>query len=227
VPQFSSGVFRTFHLPFNPDERSNEALMKQFLTTLACLVVLHGVLHAEPPQITDENVAFAYEVNSEIPSPTESLVKIISRDYRNAADEFTARELFEKIKPIVAKRLDAAKSVQTWIVLIGDSLAPYDFSKASFPTKISDTMFVPFDNGYAVMFTNAPEFQLLPVPVESAKAMAHKLQNNRTIELRVEGKPVGSKEKELNYSDRKVVLLEITGITIKLEDGTLVGSKVK
>lgn len=207
--------------------KNHKTRMKQTLTTLACIVAFHGVLHAEPVQITSENVAFAYEINAEIPSPTESLAKIVSRDYRTAADEFTARELFEKIKPIITKRLDAAKSVQTWTLMLRERLAPYDFSKAGFPTELSDKTFVPFDNDYAVVFTNTPEFQLLPVPVESAKAMARKLQNNRTIELRVEGKAVGSKEQELNYSARKVVLVEIVGITIKLEDGTLVGSKTR
>lgn len=202
-------------------------MKRTLLKIIALFAGFHVAAHADTVQFTSENVPFAYEINAEIPSPAESLAKIISRDYRNAPDEFTARELFDKIQPLIKKRLDAAKSVETWTLLIRDQLAPYDFSKAGFPTEISDTTFIPFDNGYAVMFSNGPDFQFLSVPVESAKAMARKLQGNRSIEIKVDGKVVGSQEKALNYSDRKVVLVEITGVTITLEDGTLVGSKAQ
>lgn len=202
-------------------------MKREILKIMACVAGFHGVAIADTVQFSDENVPFAYEINAEIPSPTESLAKIISQDYRNAPDEFTAKELFEKIQPLIKKRMDAAKSVETWTLLIRDQLAPYDFANSGFPTEISEKTFIPFDNGYAVMFTNGPDFQILPVPIESAKALSRKLQNRRTIELKVDGKVVGSEEKALNYGDRKVVLVEISGISVKLEDGTLVGSKNK
>jgi uncharacterized protein YrrD len=57
--------------------------------------------------------------------------------------------------------------------------------------------------------------------------LAGALQRNRTVSISVEGVLSSSKEKVLNYSAKKVMYIEITKVTIKLKDGTTVGTKTK
>lgn len=191
------------------------------------LAMLPLVACAEPVRISDQNAPFVYEVKAEIPTPKESLAKMISADYRRAPDEFTAHELFEKIAPVIDKRITEAKATKEWNVVIGGQLAQYDFNKKGFPTGFSETTFIPYDNGYALMFSNAAGFGLLPVEMANAKRLSGMLQRNRSCSIIVEGTVVGSKEEDLNYSSRKVIVLEISRLTIKLQDGTEVGAVTK
>jgi hypothetical protein len=194
---------------------------------LVALALLPVGADAEPVRISDQNAPFVYEVKAEIPTPKESLAKMISADYRRAPDEFTAHELFEKIAPVVDKRIAESKATKEWSVVIGAQLAQYDFGKKGFPTGFTETTFIPYDNGYALMFSNAASFGLLPVEMANAKRLSGQLQRNRSCSVIVEGTVVGAKEEDLNYSSRKVIVFEISRLTIKLQDGTEVGVVTK
>lgn len=184
-------------------------------------------IYAKPERITNENAPFIYEINTEIPTPQETLAGFISQDYRNASDEFTARELFEKIKPVVDKRISETKSTTDWMVLTRIRLPEYDFNKNGFPSDLDSETFFPFDNNYALMLTNTSDFQIIPVPLEEAKSFAGTLKQSRNVTMQVEGRPVRSIEKRLNYRDSKVIMLEIEKITLKFENGTIIGTKTK
>jgi len=212
---------KTFSNPLIPMKTSAAVL----ISLLPIASALHGT---EPVRLNDENIAFAYEVKAEIPAPKEELAKIISVDYRNAPDEFSGRELFLKIEPVIEKRIAEAAGIPEWFVLIGSRLNEYDFDRQGFNTGFDDTTFIPFTrNGvqrYAVMFKNVADFKFLPVPIEKAKSLSDALKRSRKCDIQVEGRIVGAKEQTLNYSVYKVVELEITRLTIKLENGTLVGT---
>lgn len=201
--------------------------MKSFklFVLLAALFTIVQLLNADPVKISSDNVAFVYEVKAEIPTPKTNLAKFLSSDYRNSPDEFTAHDLFSKIEPVIDKRIAEAKQTPSWAVDIGFLLPQYDFDKKGFPTQINDETFIPLQNGYALVFTNPSDIGLLPVDVDTAKSLAHILQRNRNASLLVEGTIVESKEKQLNYSNFKVITLKPTKIMIRLHDGTLVGSK--
>ncbi|MBK9990661.1 MAG: DUF4852 domain-containing protein [Verrucomicrobia bacterium] len=190
------------------------------LATIACA-------NAQAVRLSDDNAPFVYEVKAEIPTPKETLAKILSNDYRNAPDEFTAHELFEKIEPVIDKRVAEAKTTKTWMIVIGAQLAAYDFKAKGFPSGFSESTFIPFNRGYAVMFSNASDFSLVPVDMATAKGLSSSLQRNREVSITVEGALISSKEKELNYSTNKVVFIEINKVTMKLRDGTVVGEKTK
>ena len=191
------------------------------------LLISCSVIYAEPERINDENAPFLYEINAEIPTPQETLAGFISQDYKNASDEFTARELFEKIKPVIEKRISEAKSINDWMILSRSRLPEYDFNKNGFPSDLSSETFVPFDNNYAVMFTNTADFQIIPVPIEEAKSFSGTLKQSRNVTMEVVGRPVRSIEKRLNYRDLKVIMLEIEKLTFKFENGTIIGTKTK
>lgn len=195
----------------------------------ACLLlaIVPTFAAADPTRLSDQNAPFVYEIKADIPTPKEAIARIISNDYRRAPDEFTAHELFEKIAPVIEKRIAEAKGTSEWALHIGANLAQYDFGQKGFPTGFSETTFIPYDNGYAVMFTNVADFTILPLDVAQAKLLAGRLQRDRSVTTIVEGKVVGAKEEDLNFSTKKVILLEITRLTIKMKDGTLVGVRTK
>lgn len=175
-------------------------------------------------QLTDISVAFAYESRADIPTSTENLAKIISMEYRLAPDEFTARELFKKIEPVVVQKLDEAKKTKTWSVHIGDTLAQYDFKKEAFPTGLSKATFIPYDNYYAVRFSNAEKYEMLPVKVETARKLSEALQRGRACTMIVEGEILSTKEDKINRTTRKIADIKIKKLTVKLRDDTLVGT---
>ena len=65
------------------------------------------------------------------------------------------------------------------------------------------------------------------VEMANAKRLSGQLQRNRSCSVIVEGTVVGAKEEDLNYSSRKVIVFEISRLTIKLQDGTEVGVVTK
>lgn len=174
--------------------------------------------------INGDNAAFAYEMKTEISTPKESLAKILSSDYRDAPDEFTAKELFGKLEPVIDKRLAEAKKTKLWSVDIRAQLSEYDFKTSGFPTNLAASTFLTYDPNYAVRFSNSPEFGSLPVALDEAKHLANKLQKDRTINLIVEGAITEAKEQTLNRYARKVIIMKISRITMKLTDETVIGS---
>jgi len=183
-------------------------------------------ISAESVRITEENIPFVYELKAEIPTSREILAGILSEDYRKAEDEFTAREMFQKIEPVIVKRLATAKETKLWRVEITGVLAPYDFNSKSFPSQLTAKSFVQFSSGrqnYAVQFSNTEAFRDIPVEMDAAKNLSAKLRKSRVSILHVEGTIKESLEKTINYNRLKVLIFEISKMTIKLEDGTYVG----
>ena len=113
---------------------------------------------AEPIQATDENVSFLYESGAEILTSREKLASILSSDCRKARDEFSKHDLLEEIKPVINIPLEKSKNTRQIIIKLGGRLGDYDFSKKAFPTGVSEKTFIPYQNGYAITFTNSEDF---------------------------------------------------------------------
>lgn len=199
----------------------------KFFTLLAAATCsLVGCLSAEAVRITEENAPFVYETKAEIPTPREKLAGLISADYLNATDEFTARDLFQKIEPVIDKRIETAKSTKLWRMDISKQLPQYDFDAKAFPTQFNENTFISFPNAsqpYAVMFANHELFRHVPVEIEAAKNLSAALRLSRSSTFIVEGVVKDAQERTLNGRKWKAILFEITKVTIKLGDGTLVG----
>ena len=181
---------------------------------------------AESVRITEENVAFTYETKAEIATPPKILAGIISTDYLNAKDEFTAHEMFAKIEPVITKRIEDAKDTKVWRIEITDQLSEYDFESKLFPTQLTEGTFIPFvttTQRYAVKFSNFAAYRNVPVDIEAAKKLSGSLQKSRQATILVEGTVKEAVERKINYSMMKTIIFEISKVTIQLKDGTLVG----
>ena len=182
--------------------------------------------YAEPVRMSDENAYIYYESRAEIQAPKESLAGYISKDYRNSRDEFTKYDLFEKIKPVLNKKLAEAKLNNSITLNVRGNLGDYDFSKKSFPTGFGETTFIPFDHGYAVNFTNGTDIEFIDVPMASARTLSSSLQRSRSAVFTIQGEIVGAEEQQVNsWSTKKMIKVKITSIDVKLKSGTSVGSK--
>lgn len=196
------------------------------LTITGAVFALVIPSNAEAIRVTAENIAFVYESKAEIPTPPEILASLISEDYLHARDEFSAREMFQKIEPVIIKRLAAAKATELWKIEITKELPSYDFTSNSFPTGLTETTFIPFSassQNYAAIFTNHELFRKVPVEIEAAKKLSANLRKSRLSTLIVEGVVKESLEKNMNYSKRKTISFEISKVSIKMEDGTFIG----
>jgi hypothetical protein len=200
--------------------------MKVINKLVLSLSVLFSVCsYGESIRIDDKNAPFFYESRAEIPAPNNKLAEYISTDYRQARDEFTKHDLFQKIKPVLTKRLTEAKQTSSVILKVGGSLGDYDFDQKSFSTGFSDSTFIPFDNGYAVSFTNGKDIEFLPVPMDSARSLSGHLRKSRKSSFDIYGEIVGAEEKKLRWNANKVIQVKITRIEVKLKSGKTIGSK--
>jgi len=198
--------------------------IKKAAAYLSILLIPMGVF-AESTRISDENAPFFYEANAEIKIPDHKLAQYISSDYRNARDEFTRHDLFQQIKPVIDKRLSKAKKTKAVLLRIGTDLGDYNFDKKSFSTGIGATTYIPFDNGYAVTFTNGEKIQFLPVPMDLARTLSGELRRDRSATFTIYGQVVGTKEEELGWKTKKAIKIKITKIEAILGSGTKIGSK--
>lgn len=76
-------------------------------------------------RITDGNIPFLYESRAAVRAPDHRLAAILSKDYRNAEDEFTRHDLLQQIKPVIEDRLSQARQTTQVYMLIGDQLGSY------------------------------------------------------------------------------------------------------
>ena len=203
--------------------------MKSHLLALASIAIFAGNLLGQsgpvPTLVNDDNVMYFYETKAEIPTRREDLAKIISRDYRTAPDEFTGQELFQKVAPVIAKRIESARSTREVSVRIGGELPAYDFQRKGFSTGISNTTFIPFKNGYAIQYTQGSTLDLVEVPLEQAKTLSKSLGRTRRSYLTVFGTIEQAREQTLNFEQYKVIFLKPTRVVMELEGGVKVGEK--
>ena len=102
------------------------------------LLLLSTSAFAEHIRVVEENVAFLYEARAELPVPDEELARRVSIDYANARDEFSRHDIFQRVKPIIAKRLAEARNTKLVYLAVSTNLGDYDFERKSFPTGFSE-----------------------------------------------------------------------------------------
>lgn len=138
-----------------------------------CLLLFATVASSQEVRIDDNSVVFLYESRAEIRAPDYRIAEAISLDYRDAKDEFTRHDLLERLKPVIRERIAEARETSSVYVVIGGRLGDYDFQQSAFPTGIggSRSTFVQYGE-YAATFANQNSLAFLPVPIESARALA-------------------------------------------------------
>jgi hypothetical protein len=114
--------------------------------------LLGQVVKDEGFVIDDSSVPFVYEVKAEIPTPEEKLAGYLSADFANAGDEFAQHAMLTKLRPVIQKRIDAAKAAPLMVVRIGFDLPKYDFERHGFPSGLMENTFVTFNNQYILNF---------------------------------------------------------------------------
>lgn len=120
--------------------------------------VLATFCFAEDVILQDESIPFLYESRAEISAPEHKLAAFVSIEYRNARDEFTRHDLFQKIKPVLDKRLQTAKQTKSVKIHVKTRLGEYDFTQHAFstgflklptsPTKPNMLLYSPMPNNY-------------------------------------------------------------------------------
>lgn len=173
---------------------------------------------AAQTRITDGNIPFLYESRAAVRAPDHRLAAILSKDYRNAEDEFTRHDLLQQIKPVIEDRLNQARQTTQVYMLIGDQLGNYDFDRSAFPTDMSENTYIRFDNGYEVRYDNADQFGFVPVPPEEARSLAGALRSSRAVTFRMEGGVARATEDW----DRKIVYMRVDKIVLSLKNKRLI-----
>ncbi len=189
------------------------------INVLCAMLLFAGSVFADDMRVSDQSIVFLYESRAEIPAPDHHIANAISVDYRQAQDEFTRYELMEKIKPVIDKRKAEAGKTASVYLIVGSNLGEYDFERKGFPTGMGEGTFVNFDNNYTVTFANGEALGFLPVPMESARALAGQLRRSRRAAISIYGEIASVKERELNYYTKKTVDLKVTRIEVELDSG--------
>ncbi len=159
---------------------------------LLCFLAVEAV-SAEVLRITDENIPFLYEARIKTRVPDDTLAKYISSDYENAKDEFTRRDLFQQIKPVIEERIREAKQTTEVHLRISATLGTYDFERESFPTGLTSPLTIEFENRYSVILENLEGMDLIEMPLIEAKKLSQSLRKSRTAVFDVYGVIVGTK----------------------------------
>jgi hypothetical protein len=148
---------------------------------------------------------------------------VLSVDYRNARDEFTRHDLFEKIKPALNKRLAESKQTEKIYLNVGGRLGDYDFTKKAFPLGVEEATYIPYKNGYAITFTNSKDVSYLPVPFEKARELSGSLRKDRRTTMIFHCSIVGAKEQKVSWNAIKNLRVKINKLDVSLRSGEPVG----
>ena len=214
----------------------NIAMLARIIVVSIILALLTTtVAVGEEIKIDGQSIVFLYEARAENRIPDEQLAEKISIDFRNARDEFTRHELMESIKPVIEKRMAAAASAKEVYLLVKVRLGDYDFEKNAFSTTLGEGTYIRYGErgGYAVSFVNGEETAFLPVPMESARALAGELRRDRRATLKISAEPVRAKRKGFirrpndfeSYTDwRKTLEIMVSRIEATLDSGTAVAA---
>ena len=216
---FGKQLFRLPVPRLHPSRRSGNVRARRFgfvaALALACLSAEAG---AQTP-VTEANILFLYEARAEIPAPHHKLAELISHEYRNARDEFTRHDLFQKIKPVIDRRLEEARSTSRVVVRVGAELADYQFEKGAFPSGFTESTYLRLRYPYQVRFANAPDFALLRVPVDDARELSGQLRESRRCTFAIEG--TIARVAEIDWRN-KAVFVEAERVELHLQSGAKV-----
>ena len=140
--------------------------MKKILFVMLSFLSTQAVCAQETDRLTDDLVPFVYESRTAIPTSRRETCGYLSDEYLRAPDEFTKHDMLEKIKPVIKSKLEEAKNKKEYFLRVGAKLGQYDFDKKQFPSGVSSSTFIPFENypfvlegHYAVVFDNAKEIK--------------------------------------------------------------------
>lgn len=176
-------------------------------------------------RVTDGNILFLYESRADVRAPDHELAAIISKDYKDAADEFTRHDLLQKIKPVIERRLSEAEQTERVHLVIGSRLGNYDFERSAFPSDMSDNTYIAFDRSYRVQFDNADRFAFIPVPQEEARSLAGALRISRAVTFRVEGTISRVAEDwDSAGSNQKVVYMQVDRVVLSMKNNRQIAS---
>lgn len=110
---------------------------KLFLIGLLLAAALSDSLSAEQREAVALTSArllvMLAEARSGDPLSTEQIVEILSREYREANDEFSRRDIYLQWREQIRQELEAARSIERLSMTIVAKLGRYDFDRKGFP----------------------------------------------------------------------------------------------
>ena len=208
--------------------RPDPASRRSRAAALAAAVLLAAGAPAETTRITDDNIAFLYESRAAVAAPDHTLAEVISVDYRNAKDEFTRHDLFQRIEPVIRERLREAKAADRVQLLVANAVLDYDFERGAFPTGFSTATYFDYQVGraysdttrYRVRFANGDELAHVPVTVEDARRFSAHLRRSRDATYRIDCVPGRAVEER----GRKTLYVTATRVEMSLANGSRVAT---
>lgn len=143
--------------------------------------------------ITSGNqLMFLYYALSGLPPDWDTMAKNYSSDYAQTNDAFHKHDLMAALKPKMEAAITDAKNNPYLIWNAGDpQLSPYDFTRKGFPVGSGEldpngSVYVSDNYSYHLSFTNASDFQFLPVADESlAKQIEQMRSQGSNFSLKV------------------------------------------
>ena len=193
--------------------------------SLCVTVLLAPMVFAEDVTLSSENVPYLYESRAKIPAPDYKLAEMVSVEYRGAQDEFTKRDLFKKIKPVLDERLAQGRATTEIVIHVNTTIGEYDFEKQAFPTGFNEGTYLPFDNSYAAVFANVQEVAFLAIPEDKARDFSGVLRQGRKGELVIKATILGVEEKSLDPWHSKALKLRVKEFKLRHGSGKEFGSK--
>jgi hypothetical protein len=135
--------------------------------------------------------------------------------------------MMTKLRPIIQKRIDAAKAAPLLLVRIGFELPKYDFERHGFPSGLVENTFITFNNQYIVKFANWDQLDIVPFGESKASTLDTTLRRIRQALLRVYGTLDACKEEEVNGYAKKTIYLKASRMVLSVGAGNkFAGEKV-
>lgn len=166
--------------------------------------------------ISDREAFLIYESRAEQPLPVDELARICLK-YDKPKDEFEEREKLAFHKNKISEYFQVLRKSDNLMVYFIEDIAEYDFDRQGFPLAINQDMFIKFDNGYALQFTNADQASFLPVAPEKAKAVSKNFIRRdfgRKCVTTIKSHIVGLDKSNLNDKPYKIIKAKIHEVVV-------------
>lgn len=175
--------------------------MKYITWILVVLLLSNSVLADDMQKPEDINpilAVFLYESRAKPLIQDDGLygklAYLVSPEYGSARDEFTRHDLLEKLQPVIKSHLEESKGKNLFLLQRNIEVDEYDFKKNIFPTKVSESFFIPYYlqdvclkcDLYGLQFENQEVLHQINATLDQARSFSERLRkNNRLVKAKI------------------------------------------
>jgi len=177
----------------------------------------------DTPAITPSTAPYIFDAFAAKPRGDAYIAGIVSQDFKSAPDEFSQWDYFQKLQPVIQRKIKDAKAAGSFRLKVGGDLERYNFDNMSFPTGYDTNAIITLGNlSYSVKFVNVTDFAFIPVPIESARKFQVQLRESRAVTFEVVVTPVGGQFESGGFN---VIQARIQSFRILMPDGQVLAEK--